>query len=408
MFRRILLGSALALVACSSESEDSSELGDTALTPTNSATSGAPSQTASATTSASATATPSTPASAASSTAPAASTTPSQVGSGGTANTASGATTTNTTTEGGAPGDTASAASDDPAAGGATGDGIETAATEAGGAADTSSPTNTSNGADAGDTAGPVAAGDCTRETLSAFVFTYLDAVAAHDSSTLPVTDAVKYTENSHEMTLSEGLWAIGGEAGLVRSLIDTVQCSTVTEVVMPEDGVDIVMTLRLTLDGGKLSEAEAVITRDGDWLFDADGYLDSADQKWDVLPEEQRTSRADLIAAAKAYYDEFNDNPSEMGDDPIDIPFDPDDCIRLEGGAATAGCTMGIPDGVPINNRRYWADEEAGVSVAIALFADLLDVHFYRMISDTIRNVHSMSVQSESFRTTGWPEGED
>ncbi|XYH93838.1 hypothetical protein ACMHYB_39200 [Sorangium sp. So ce1128] len=81
--------------------------------------------------------------------------------------------------------------------------------------------------------------------------------------------------------------------------------------------------------------------------------------------------------------------------------------CERLEGGAATAPCPVGIPEDVDIGNRRYLADVEAGVSVGIVLFggesAGLLDAHFFRMIDGTIRNVHSMTVNS-SFTTTGWP----
>lgn len=50
----------------------------------------------------------------------------------------------------------------------------------------------------------------------------------------------------------------------------------------------------------------------------------------------------------------------------------------------------------------------EAGVSVGIVLFgsenAGLLDVHFFRLIDSTIRNVHSMTVD-DTFTTTRWPE---
>lgn len=395
MFRHILLGSALALSACSAKSEETPSMAlDGAGTASSSAsTSMTPSTSASPSTT-------SVPGPMNTEAQPTQSTTPPSTTSppSDSANTSMGGSSAVAS----APEVSASTVASEPRP-------ASSEEPSMGGSGDTGEPSVVDSGAGQSDAEGaPPSSGGCTRDALDAFVYTYLDALAAHDSSSLPLAANVKYTENSHEMTLSEGLWAVAGEAELVRSLIDMLQCSTVTEVVLPEDGVDVVLTLRLTLAAGQLTEAETVITRDGDWLFDAQGYLDSADQKWDVLPEDQRTSREALIAAAKAYYDEFNDNPDEMGDDPIDIPFDPDDCTRLEGGAATAGCTMGIPDGVPIRDRRYWADEEAGVSVAIALFATLLDVHFYRMISDTIHNVHSMSVQSEDFTTTGWPEGED
>jgi hypothetical protein len=256
--------------------------------------------------------------------------------------------------------------------------------------------------ADAGAEEDPVAT-TCTRDDLSALVDTYLAALSANDPSGVPIAADAKYTENTEEVPVGEGLWQNAGEVKLLRKLIDVELCTTVNEVVMPEGGTDVVMTLRLTVAGGELTEIEAIITRPGDWLFDAQGYVNSSDQKWDVLPEEQRTSREELLDAARAYYDVFNDGS-------VQVPFGPG-CQRLEGGQVTGvACTSGIPEGVAIGNRRYWADVEAGVSVGIALFggatAGLLDVHFYQTIEGTIRNVHSMTTDAR-FSTTGWPEGE-
>ena len=244
--------------------------------------------------------------------------------------------------------------------------------------------------------------GSCTRDALSGAVDSYLKALIAHDPAAAPISPTAKYTENTETVTVGEGLWKSAGETKLVRKLIDTQLCTTVSEVVLPEDGTDVVMTLRLKVDGGSITEIESIITREGDWLFKASGYVDSKSQLWDVLPEDQRSTREELLAAAKAYFDVFND-------DSVEVPFGPG-CQRLEGGAATAQCTMGIPSGVPIGNRRYWADVEAGVSVGIVLFGGnnggLLDAHYFRMIDSTIRNVHSMTVDSQ-FTTTGWPKGE-
>jgi hypothetical protein len=216
------------------------------------------------------------------------------------------------------------------------------------------------------------------------------------------LSSSVRYTENTEDVEVGDGLWATAGQAKLVRSMYDVERCTSLTEVVLPEDGTDVVISLRLTLQGGEISEAEAIITRDGDWLFDSDGFLGSADQSWDLLPEEQRTSRDDLIAAARAYYDIFND-PSVV------VPFG-DPCERLEGGTGPVGCTVGIPDGVVIGDRRFYADVEAGISAGIGLFgsdsAGLLDIHFYQMFSDEIRHVHSMTVDS-SFSGTGWERDE-
>ena len=47
----------------------------------------------------------------------------------------------------------------------------------------------------------------CGRECLAGFLNTYLKALLAHDSSKLPVTKNVKYTENGVRLNLTDGLW---------------------------------------------------------------------------------------------------------------------------------------------------------------------------------------------------------
>lgn len=262
------------------------------------------------------------------------------------------------------------------------------------------------DGGSGGATAGSGGTGGdaCTRASLESTTKAYLEALSAHDPSKASIAPTVKYTENTEEVEVGEGLWESAGDVKLLRTLVDTEQCTTVSEVVLPENGEDVVMALRLKSGDGGIAEIEAIITREGDWLFSAEGYLESADQKWDILPEDQRSTREQLIDAARAYFDVFDDKS-------VQPPFGPG-CQRLEGGQATAPCNVGIPeDRVVIGNRRFFADVEAGVSVGIALFgsqtAGLLDVHFFRLIDGTIRNVHSMTV-NESVVGTGWPQGEE
>ncbi len=48
---------------------------------------------------------------------------------------------------------------------------------------------------------------ECNRKWLAGFMDTYLKALVAHDSSKLPVTKNVKYTENGVRLNLKDGLW---------------------------------------------------------------------------------------------------------------------------------------------------------------------------------------------------------
>jgi hypothetical protein len=52
------------------------------------------------------------------------------------------------------------------------------------------------------------ATGDCDRECLRGFITQYLDALVAHNPSTLPLSAKVRFTEDSVEMRLGgDGLW---------------------------------------------------------------------------------------------------------------------------------------------------------------------------------------------------------
>ncbi|HXJ18905.1 MAG TPA: hypothetical protein VMT03_01630 [Polyangia bacterium] len=257
-------------------------------------------------------------------------------------------------------------------------------------------------GAPGGGGSAGAAGGDCTRADLQAAVNAYLAALVAHDPTMAPLADSVRYTENTKDVNIGDGLWKTAGAVSLQRDLLDTVQCMTVTQVVLPESGTNIVFTQRLKLDGGKITESEAIITRPGDWNFDAQGYLNTKSKTWDILPANQQTPRDVLITMPKLYWDYFLDNTTPMP------PF-ASDCTRVEGGKGSpVPCTTGIPSGVTISDRRYWADEQEGVAAGVSIFggsSGLLDVHYFRTISGKIENVYAMTVNT-SYTATGWPGG--
>ncbi len=46
------------------------------------------------------------------------------------------------------------------------------------------------------------------RACLERFVNQYLDALAAHDPSKLPLTKDARYTDNGQTLKLNDGMWA--------------------------------------------------------------------------------------------------------------------------------------------------------------------------------------------------------
>jgi hypothetical protein len=232
-------------------------------------------------------------------------------------------------------------------------------------------------------------------------------SMAANDPTQMPLAADVRYTENAFEMTLTESLWSSVGPADQARHLIDVDQCSTFTEIIVTDAGHPYVIGVRMTLGASnEISELEAIVTDEGDWAFDASGYLDCTSQEdWGPLSAAEQVSRQDLIDGGNAYLDIFDDKS-------VTVPWDESSCKRTEGGSGCMSgadasgnfCDMGIPDDLPITGRRHYVDVEIGSVVIICLFGGgMLDTHMFRLESGLIHYVHTLSIQGDQGPGTGW-----
>ncbi|RYC56000.1 hypothetical protein CHU98_g10204, partial [Xylaria longipes] len=194
-----------------------------------------------------------------------------------------------------------------------------------------------------------------------------------------------------------QGILATPVKLDFNRSLHDTVQCATYTEMVSATGAHPYVIgtQMHLTPDGG-IVNVSSLVTDTGDWLFNATGTLYWASREpWDVIPEDQRDSREVIQAAADAYADIFDDKS-------VTVPWG-SPCARLEGGAYTGNgspsdrCDVGIPNGVKLVNRRYVIDETIGAVDVFIDFATVPDSHEFRVEKGKIRYVHTITVMGPS-----------
>ena len=100
--------------------------------------------------------------------------------------------------------------------------------------------------------------------------------------------------------------------------------------------------------------------------------------------------SREVIRAAADAYLDLFNDTS-------VEVPWG-EGCRRLEGGLYTqpgSTCASGVPQGIPLVNRRYVIDEEYGTVDVFLNFGQngLQDSHEFRIEEGKIRFIHTITV---------------
>jgi hypothetical protein len=113
-------------------------------------------------------------------------------------------------------------------------------------------------------------AGECKRETLQTAVDSYLAAQKKGDLSKALLADRVKYIENLTEVKKDKGIWNTPLAVDFDRSFLDVDACRTFTEVIAAKGDNPYVIGTRLTVEGGRISEIDSMVTKKDDWLFNA------------------------------------------------------------------------------------------------------------------------------------------
>ncbi|TGJ88502.1 hypothetical protein E0Z10_g254 [Xylaria hypoxylon] len=250
-----------------------------------------------------------------------------------------------------------------------------------------------------------LASAACTREFLKSATDQYLAAQTKGSSSDLAAITAsnLTYTENEVKMSLDRSVLTEPIKMDHNRSILDTVQCATFTEIIAATNIHQYVIGTRIEFNANsKISKIESIVTDRGDWAFNATGYQywDSL-ENWDPIPADKQDSREVIQAAGDAYFNRFMNESVII---PFGVP-----CSRLEGGASTAplnmtgdSCTAaGLPSTLVVTNRRYVVDQEMGVVDIFLGFpgldrsqgtATMPDSHAFRVESGKIRYIHTVS----------------
>ena len=251
----------------------------------------------------------------------------------------------------------------------------------------------------------------CSRDGLQRAVDLYIAAQTTGDTSALPLAPGLGYVENHAPVAIASGLIKTAMKIDHHRSLLDPSTCQTFTEVIVTNKEKPYVLGTRLRVNRDKIAEVEILWTTTGYWLFNADNYLKwSSSEKWDVIPGNQRDSRATLVAAANAYLDAFLEGKKDGV--PWGYP-----CNRTEGGmhtgngSPTDSCDVGVPAGVNIANRRFVVDEATGSVVVYCTFgaggpnggSGAPDTHLFRVENGKLRYVHTLThLLQANFRGRG------
>lgn len=244
----------------------------------------------------------------------------------------------------------------------------------------------------------------CQRGGLQHAVRLYLAAQAKGDISILPLANGLGYQENMKPADIKTGFITKPLNIDKSMSIYDDASCQTFTEVIVTDKANPYVIGVRMRINHDKIAEIELITTTTGQWLFNADNYLEyTSKENWGPIPADRRNTYAELVRGAGAYLDAFLEAKIDLV--PWGYP-----CVRVEGGMTTAQgtdadtCEAGMPAGVNVANRRFVVDEVLGAVVVWCTFgaggpggSGAPDTHLFRMENGKLRYVHTLTHLSMS-----------
>jgi hypothetical protein len=230
---------------------------------------------------------------------------------------------------------------------------------------------------------------NCNRACLEGVIDQYLAAVVKHDPRGVPLSEDVVYTENAQVLKVGDGFWKTAEGLGNYKHIFADPEFGQVAMMgTMREAGGPILMSLRLRIELGRITEIESVYFKPGGGGPNNIAAVDAGkveDIWFRAIPPAQRLSRPEMIAIADAYFSGLQKNDGRGVNGTGTYPFT-NDCHRIENGSPTTNvpnvegpfaldCMGQFKMGYyfvvqAIHNRRYpLVDAERGVVWAHSVF---------------------------------------
>jgi hypothetical protein len=226
--------------------------------------------------------------------------------------------------------------------------------------------------------AGTASAADCDRECLRGFITQYLNAMAAHTPGVLPLAANIRFTEDTVDMKLGDGLWKQASKIRPYRlDILDTAQGVAASQVVVEEAGSPVMLMLRLKVVDRKIAEVETQVTRSQKEgaIFAVDALQTPNAAMLKPVEPAARSSRAEAIKLA-----EFYPAGLEIGSFvAVNAPFAAD-AYRFENGRLMAGkgCTLRPPSCEDIKGQEI--TKHPGLSYRVVAVDEELGITLLRM----------------------------
>ena len=185
--------------------------------------------------------------------------------------------------------------------------------------------------------ASPALAQDCDRNCLTGLMTQFIDALVAHDPSGLPLADNARYTEDSRNARLGEGIWqSITANGGFRQDYIDTRKQVAASHVLLHEGETQVLYSVLLHVEGREIAGIESLVQRimpGGPFQpTELDGPIRGMN---DAVPAGRRDSREEMIRVALTYPEGLRVGNFTDGGTPF-----ADGAYRVENGVITADQT--------------------------------------------------------------------
>jgi hypothetical protein len=224
------------------------------------------------------------------------------------------------------------------------------------------------------------AADNCDRECLRGFITRYLDAMVSHDPKALPTSSTVRFTEDTVEKKLGDGLWKTASQIRPYRQdILDVRQGVAASQVVVEENGSPYMLMLRLKIEDRKITEIETQVTRNQKEgaIFEVKALQSPNKVMSEAPPKSELPLRDEAIKIAQLYPAGLKIGSFTA----VDAPFAAT-AYRLENGRITAGpgcsragCenikTQTIMKHPAITTRVAAVDEQLGIVLLRMNFGD-------------------------------------
>jgi hypothetical protein len=196
----------------------------------------------------------------------------------------------------------------------------------------------------------------CDRACVRTMLDQYLNAVIKHDPAAAPLVAGFRQTENAINVRPGNGVWkTVTGLGAVQRRYLDPVSGQAAYYGTVEESGGTAIVTVRVRVEGRRLTEAEWYLARADDPglngprqpgrppanLHNPD-YLSKNPPPDRVVPVNQRSDRATLVRIVNSYFDAITSHDNS-------VAMTHPGCGRVENGSpAPAG--RFLPPNAPAN----------------------------------------------------------